>query len=188
MKHRSLLALLLLALFASGLFAFQAEPEKEPPQPVTVILVRHAEKQTVPTDDRDPALTDEGSARAVTLARLLGNANVTHLFSTEYRRTRATLAPLAEATGLEVETVSAPEAARQIELLRALPPGSTAVVAGHSNTVPAFVMQLGGEVANLVKTRHGPCLGDDEYDRLFFVTLPVGDGAATKTTELRYGE
>ncbi len=73
--------------------------------------------------------------------------------------------------------------------LRALPPGTVAVVAGHSNTVPALVEGLGGEIDGLVDTPpYGEILGDDEYDRLFMVTLPAGKGTAVKAVELRYGE
>ena len=122
--------------------------------------------------------------RADALGRLLGSAGVTHLFATQFVRTRSTLALLSGSTGLEIETFSAGSRADQVAALRELSPGSVAVVAGHSNTVPQLVSGLGGEVGRL--TPRGS-LNDDAYDRLFVVTLPVGE-SSTKTIELRYGE
>jgi phosphohistidine phosphatase SixA len=137
------LALLLLVLSISPRSgAEQGQPA--PQKPVAVFLLRHAETAAPTGGGGDPELSEPGKARAQQLARLLGKAGVTHLFASEYARTQATLAPLAGALGLKVETVPAGESARQVAALRALPPGSVAVVAGHSNTVPALVEALGG--------------------------------------------
>jgi phosphohistidine phosphatase SixA len=190
MKQPILLALLaLLALLVPALLADSPPPpSEEPAKPVTVILLRHAEKEVTAADDRDPALSEVGVERAEALSLLFVKAGVTHLFSSQFRRTKSTLEPLAGALGLDVEVIDARNARRQIAILRALPPGSVAVVAGHSNTVPAFVAALGGELRDLADTPHGKCLGEDEYDRVFLVTLPVGEFAATQVIELRYGE
>ena len=151
-------------------------------KPVTVFALRHAEKVDDPQNS-DPELTPEGQRRAEALARLLGSSGITHLFASEFRRTQATITPLAEAVGLEITQISAGSMADQIEALRALPAGSIAVVAGHSNTIPQIVARLGGEVGNL--TRRG-FIEDDTHDRLFIVTLPVTQETATQTVELRY--
>ncbi|MCZ6596244.1 MAG: phosphoglycerate mutase family protein [Planctomycetota bacterium] len=185
MKSRTRLAVLAL-LVPLGLLAAQsvAPVTADGQKPVTVFLVRHAEKATSPESDRDPELSEAGAKRAAHLARLLSKAGVTHLYASEYRRTQATLAPLAKKVGIELEVVSARSPGAQTEALVDLPPGSVAVVAGHSNTVPRLVEALGGEVRELADAS----LGHDEYDRLFVVTLPAGEGAATQTIELRYGE
>lgn len=135
MKRRMLL-LALAALVASVGTAAAAKP------PVTVFLVRHAEKAKGGGDD--PALSREGRHRSQVLATLLGEVGPTHLLSTEYRRTRDTLLPLAARAGLEVEVIPARDGEALMARLRALPPGAVAVVAGHSNTVPAIVRALGG--------------------------------------------
>ena len=71
---------------------------------------------------------------------------------------------------------------------RALPPGSVAVVAGHSNTVPDLVRKLGGSMAGLTEhPRYGAILEEHEYDRLVQVILPACDDQSVKTIELRYG-
>ena len=154
-------------------------------RPVTVIAVRHAEKAA--DDPRDPGLTDGGEERAAALAKLLSHAGVTHVFSTPYRRTEATVAPLATDLELEVTSYDPRRVTSFAEDLRRLSPGSVAVVSGHSNTTPGLVLALGGEIKDLNKGRGAPSLAEEEYDRLFLVTLPGTEGP-TSCVELRYGE
>jgi phosphohistidine phosphatase SixA len=66
----------------------------------TVIIVRHAEKAT--DDARDPSLSPAGQHRAQALASALGDAGVTALYATQYKRTRATAEPLAQRLKLAV--------------------------------------------------------------------------------------
>ena len=161
---------------------------EEATTPVQVFVVRHAEKAA--DDPRDPSLSEAGGERARELARTLRHAGVTHLFATRYRRTRDTLAPLAEATGKEVVVTEAGDMAGLASRLEGLPPGSVAVVAGHSNTVPALVGALGGEARRLTPTRRGPMLGEDEYSRLFHLSLAPAEGEARAPScvELVYGK
>lgn len=157
--------------------------DRAPLEPVTVIALRHAEKQS--DGSRDPALSEAGEARAAALAELLSKAGVTHIFSTPYERTRATVAPLARALELELIEYSPADLGGLGQQLESLPPGSVALVCGHSNTTPALVLALGGEIAELGTYRGAPALGETEYGRLFVLTLG-GAGQATKTLELRY--
>jgi len=182
---RRLFLLLPLAWFALGVLQ-ESRPASLGNEPVTVILVRHAEKAK--DDPRDPSLSEAGLARAVALADLVGNAGVTHLFASEFIRTQATLAPLSKVSHLAVEVVSARSQEKLLKRLHALKAGSVAVVAGHSNTVPSIARALGAKLSNLVETERSAMLGDDEYDRLFLLTLPAAGtkGVATKTIELRY--
>ncbi len=162
-----------------------AEEDASSQRPVTVIAVRHAEKGA--DDPRDPSLSEEGTQRAAALAKLLSHAGVTHVFSTDYRRTQATVTPLATQLELEVEEYNPRDLVGFSEKLKALPPGSVAVVSGHSNTTPGLVVALGGAPEGVKEGRGGPVLGEDEYDRLFLVTSPKGEGVVS-LVELRYGE
>ena len=180
----------LFALASMGLaWTAQDGPPKEgdpkDQRSVTVIAVRHAEKGA--DDPRDPGLTDDGEERAAALAKLLAHAGVTHLYSTSYRRTQATVAPLATSLELEVTSYDPRGLTSFAEDLRKLSPGSVAVVSGHSNTTPGLVLALGGEIKDLNKGRGAPSLGEEEYDRLFLVTLSGTEGQ-TSCVELRYGE
>jgi phosphohistidine phosphatase SixA len=178
-----------LVLLALGIAQDPAPDPPVPLEPVTVIAVRHAEKDLA--DPVDPKLTERGRARARELARVLQSAGVTHLFSTDTRRTRQTLAPLASALELEVELYSPAALDSFAEQLAGLPPGSVAVVSGHSNTTPGVVLSLGGRVERIVSLRGTPALKDSEYDRLFVTVLAprgLGNPPADKSLEMRYGE
>ncbi len=152
-------------------------------KPVTVFLLRHAEAGDR-SKTNDPGLTAAGELRAKALRRLLGNAGVTHLFATEYKRTQQTLMPLARLTSLKVKVVSSRQRKEQLAALGSLPPGSVAVVAGHSNTVPQLVRGLGGKATNL-STRG--LIPNDAFDRLLLVTLPTAKPVEAQTIELRFG-
>lgn len=143
--------------------------------PLTVFVLRHAEKGP---ENPDPSLTGAGRRRAKTLARTLTDASVTALFASEFKRTQETLAPLATATGLTTVVVSAGKMDDLIGLLRALPGGSRAVVASHSNLVHLIVERLSGQKV--------PLLTDQDYDRMVVVTIQ-GDGKG-QAVVLRYGE
>lgn len=141
--------------------------------PVLVLMVRHAEK--VEDGTPDPPLTERGRERATCLAALLQGFAPTHLLTTTYQRTRATLEPLAAATGLRPTELDAKDDAAWQRVLRELPAGSRAVVVGHSNTLPGLVAGLGGRLPGLDAEGNLP---HDQYDRLVHVVV-YGPGQAT---------
>ena len=132
----------------------------------TIVFVRHAEKAS---DDRDAKLSEAGHARARCLAQVLRDAAITHAFTTEFERTQQTLAPLLVGRSLSPTVISADGHDAWIAGLRELPVGSIAVVAGHSNTLPALLADLGaGEVT----------IDHEAYDWMFVLSLP-DDGLPT---------
>ncbi len=173
----------------SSVATFRSAPDEPSTdeQAVTVFLVRHAEKAT--DDPQDPNLSGAGKQRAQALARMLEHAGVTHLFSSAYRRTRQTLAPLAKLSDNEVVEYNVREPQALLTKLRELEGGSVAVVAGHSNTVPAMFQELSGKQASdLEESAYGLIFGEDAYDRLFVVTLMTdchGDRRAVSAMEFR---
>ncbi|MBI5364950.1 MAG: histidine phosphatase family protein [Planctomycetes bacterium] len=199
--HRALaLGLAGVALVASSLAlassqsAGGAPPEASPPaalaRPTTLCFVRHAEKEAS-SEPKDPTLSAAGRKRALALAALCSHGPVTHLFASEYRRTRETLLPLAEQLGLEVRGVPAGKPGELVRALEALPEGSVALVAGHSNTLPDLIARLGGKVEGTTVTNGVATLPDDAFDRLFVLTLPPASARATvapSLIELRYGD
>lgn len=123
--------------------------------PDVVVLVRHAEK--APEPGSDPALSDAGAQRAQALVKALAGLGVNAVITTQYRRTRDTAAPLAQALGVQPQV---------IETRRGDMPGHVQAVAdavraqngavlvvGHSNTVTALLAALGGpKLAELCET------------------------------------
>ena len=163
---------LLAALFCHGI---QETPPTTIPlaAPRTVFVLRHAEKAT--DDPKDPALTETGHARARRLAGLLAAAGVSRVHATKWMRTRQTVEPLAAALDLEIIPYEATGYEALATSLRGLEPGGTAVVCGHSNTVPGIVEALSGRRIEVP---------DDAYDRLFIVVLPAQ--GPSKVLELRF--
>ncbi|MCC6409185.1 MAG: histidine phosphatase family protein [Planctomycetes bacterium] len=156
------------------------EPEKL--APITVILVRHAEKAS--DDPRDPTLSDVGTARAARLAKMLASSGVQHVFASEFKRTRLTVEPLANAAKVAVEVVPAGKPEDLVAKLRALPPGAKALVAGHSNTVPKLAELLGAKLSNLEKGPAGEQFPDAQYDRIVVLTLAASSGGTPGLLEL----
>lgn len=133
-----------------------------------VVIVRHAEKDTIPPDD--PPLTPAGAARAAALDRALAGADVQVVITTQLRRTRETARPLAERLGLRVQTVprGADIAAHAAAVAAAVrrEKGKTVLVVGHGETVGPIVAALGGPpVRNLCA---------NEYSHLFVLVLGAG--------------
>jgi phosphohistidine phosphatase SixA len=147
----------------------------------TVVIVRHAEKST--DDPRDPSLSAAGQQRARDLGAVLNDAGVTDVYVTEYKRTRQTAEPLAQASGISIverpikaanSATYAQDLAQEI-LTRSA--GKSVLVVGHSNTVPDIVKALSGKAV--------PPITDAEYDHIFVVTIPAT--GSPRVMQLRFG-
>lgn len=155
----------ILALCAAALLAACAAAPRAPTQaadaPATFIVVRHAEKEGA---GADPGLAADGLARAARLAHRLAGEPLVAVYTTDYRRTRATVQPAAwrhalEPVGYDAQ-LPAPALAAQ---LRQQHRAGTVLVAGHSNTVPAIVAALCGcDTAPM---------DEAEYDRISIVRI-----------------
>ena len=124
--------LIIIFLFASSIAYGQSI--------TTFILVRHAEKAT--DDPKDPNLSEAGLMRAQSLAKLLAATKVDAVYSTPYKRTRNTVAPMATAKGFDVLEYNKIE---EMDIFLKKYEGGTVVVCGHSNTVPAMANYLIGK-------------------------------------------
>lgn len=135
----------------------------------TIIVVRHAHKDTAAADRRDPPLSEHGQRHAELLARALRDAGVKRVLVSDLRRTRATAAPLVESDPRAVladrpaySAADSPDAIAGAARDAAVPGGAVLLVA-HSNHVPGILRALGGwEV---------PALTEQDYEFLFIVTL-----------------
>lgn len=141
-------------------------------EPVTIFLVRHAEKANDGT--KDPPLTAAGEARAARLREMLLAANIEHIYSTDYQRTRQTVQPLADTLGLSVTTYP-PFDSTFITSLPERHAGQHILLTGHSNTVPATVNHLTG-------SSYGD-FQEMEYDKVFVVS---GQEDSWSVVQLRY--
>ena len=152
-----------------------------PTTATTVVVVRHAEKNT--DDPRDPSLSVTGQQRAIALQAVLKDAGITDIYATQYKRTRQTAEPLAQQLGISIverpvnaenSATYARDLAHEI-LTRSV--GKGVLVVGHSNTVPDIVRALSGTTV--------PAITDPEYDHIFVVTVPAS--GSPRLMQLRFG-
>ncbi len=158
------------SIAATALLAACQSVPAEPAETGKAYLVRHAEKTA---ERHDPGLTDAGSVRAIILADKLEDAGLTAIWSTDYKRTRDTAAPVAARLGLEVQLYNPRDLPGFAAQLKA-DPAQVVLVVGHSNTTPWLVSLLGGEPGELID--------EAEYDRLYMVDL-TGEASVLQ----RYG-
>ncbi len=147
-------------------------------QTTTIILLRHAEKDTTQPNSTmmkaDPPLTKVGEARALQLLTILKVFKPDIIYSTNYVRTKATVTPLAQKFAKDIVVFNPNDLVKFAEELR-LQKGKTIVVAGHSNTTPALVNAL-------LKEKKYESLPDSVYNKLWVVTI-AGDNVIDKLIE-----
>ena len=85
--------------------AVHADDEALAGNSVTVMFLRHAEAAS--DDPRDPNLAPSGERRTRRWTRMLAHSGITHVFSSELRRTSQTVRPLARQAGLRIEVTPA---------------------------------------------------------------------------------
>lgn len=169
MRCCRLLALLFgfgLSALLSGAVAGVAAVEPAAVREQLVVLVRHAEKRL--DQGSDPELSAVGEARARALLAALAGADVGAILVTDWKRTQATAAPLAEARGLEptiiaTAPVSSAEHAQAVAAAVRAAPAEVVLVVGHSNTLAAIIAALGGPAVAPI--------GDDDYGNLYLLWL-----------------
>ncbi len=142
----------------------------------TIFVTRHADRFGT---EPDPDITEAGEEQAERLGRLLADANLTQIFTTEFRRTQQTAAPAARLAHVQPVIVKQEQFDELIRLIRsALRPGESILVVGHRSTAPRIVKALTGKDV--------PPLQATDYGRLIAITL-FPDGKSSVVT-LRYGK
>ncbi len=158
-------ALALPVLLAAALSNAAAQPAQ------TIILVRHAERAGGMVTD--VPISEEGRARAAALSDLLADAKISAIFVSEVARTQQTAEPLATRLKIRPEVIPARDIETLVTRLRTGKFAGPVLVVGHSDTIPTIIEQLGAGPA--------PAIADNQYDRLFIVTL-TGPKSATLVT------
>lgn len=156
-----------IALFSGFLFFVAAgENLRAQHRDVTVILLRHAEKDKAEEESSlDPNLSAEGRARAERLAGVIGGYEPEAIFSSAFKRTRNTVAPLASRG--EMRMMAQYYDHRNLkEIADLVMQGKyrRVVIVGHNSTTPALANLLIGQ-------EKYKALGEDEYDKIWIVKI-----------------
>lgn len=162
--------IVLLATFALGACAApgpfdRVETSSSVPYEKSIFVMRHLQK----AQGEDPPLSSEGAAAAERLAIMLADKDIFAIYATPTRRAMETAAPLARKTGIVVREYD-PRSPDSLVVSITASQGS-ALVVGHSNTVPDLVRRLGGYPP--------PRLTEQDYGTVFIINA-TGD-----THELR---
>lgn len=144
-----------------------------------VLIVRHAEKAS---EADDSPLNEAGTERAQSLVGVAADANVSAIYTTQFKRNRDTAQPLAARLGITPTEVPVnlqnpgdygKTLARDIIEKHQ---GQTVAVIGHGNTVASIVEGLMGRAV---------ALGDVQYSDLLIVTVPPSGSA--RLIKAQYG-
>jgi broad specificity phosphatase PhoE len=159
MKNLLLLAVLFITL---GAFCQTSAQSRK-----TVILIRHAEKETASmADQADPPLSAEGKARAERVVKVIGRFHPGAIYSTDFKRTRSTVELLAAKREKKVEIY---DPKKPQELIDTILKSKTKrfLIVGHSNTIPPLANLLLGK--DLFKN-----LQESEYTVIWVVRIKNG--------------
>lgn len=148
-----------------------------PANPVTVILVRHAEKQVVPPENKDPDISANGEKRAAELVKMFGGSGIGAIYASQYKRTQQTVKPLSDKLGVAVTKVESRDTAGLVKQIRAQKAGQVVFIAGHNNTVPEIIAALGGPKL--------PIIPETDYDNLYILNL--GPDGSANLLKMKYG-
>lgn len=142
----------------------------------TYYVVRHAEKQTVPANASDPALTEAGVQRSKDLNAYFGKKKPDSIFVSKYLRTQQTAAATASAANISNVVINQTDT-NAIDAFSNRPYQSgkkKILIVGHSNTVPRIVKGLSGQTFNAIQ--------DNEYDNLYIIKVSKNKRRLTQTT------
>ena len=164
LKYIKMKKYLLLFAFVFSSIAIFAQEKKDKNDDVvtTYYLIRHAEKQRINPNDKDPKLTFQGYKRADKWAEVLANANINMVYTTNYNRTKETASPTANKNGLRLFVYDPRK--MYDEGFKYNTKGKNVLVVGHSNTTPMFVNKILGK--NVYKQ-----IADDNNSNLYIVTV-----------------
>jgi phosphohistidine phosphatase SixA len=133
----------------------------------TIVVIRHAEKDSVSVPD--PALSAAGEARAALLARMFGDAqgpgHLDAIYVSDTQRSRQTAAPLAARLRLApiVDGGDDPKELTRRALRENA--GKRVMIIGHVNTIPEIVAILSGR-------SDIPKVDEQDFGSMYVVTVP----------------
>ena len=158
---------LLILFLCTAFVGFSAAPAAAQSKSKTIILVRHAEKDTSETaDSRDPELSAEGRSRSERLTKLLRRYRPGAVYSSNFKRTRDTVEGISQHRKKPIQVYDPRDPKKLVGEVMAS--GTKRfVISGHSNTIPPLANLLIGK--ELFKE-----LDESEYGTIWIIRLKEG--------------
>ncbi len=136
---------------------------KEPSEEITTYyFIRHAEKDTTDTTNKDPELTEAGIKRAENWVKTFKDIDFDLIYSSDYKRTINTAKPIAEAQNKEINFYNTEKL--NDKDFQENTKNKTVLVVGHSNLNPEWVNYILGK-------KKYEDLDESVYGSLFIVTI-----------------
>ena len=132
-----------------------------------VVVIRHAEKESVSAPD--PPLSEAGQARAALLVRMFGETQsagrLDAIYTSSALRNRMTAAPLAARLGIVPIVAPSDDPKGLARRIVRENSGKRVMVIGHANTVPEIVAALSGR-SDISQ------IDEKEFGTMYIVTVP----------------
>ena len=124
-----------------------------------VFIIRHAQKAD---DSNDPPLTELGREQAAGWARMLEEAGLDAIYTSDAKRTRETGGIISNALGVPRHEVVKDDVAGLVQHLADEHPDGVVLVVSHAETIPSVILELG--VFDLVHVDNA------DFTSLFLIT------------------
>ena len=95
--------LMAVVLFTQSFFLYSEDKIESDESVYTVYLIRHAEKDTHYLNKKNPPLNSCGIERSNQISHFFNNITLEEIYSTHYKRTNSTAAPIAKTKNIEVK-------------------------------------------------------------------------------------
>ena len=141
------------------------------PQPTTIWLIRHAEKDPTDPNQNDPGLSVDGEARANNLVAYFKDTTLVALYATKYKRSIETITPLSNDKNLIPKIYDAMAFSALVDSVNNNFSNKNVLVVGHSNTLVPIIKAFGA--VSPVQT-----ISDSDYNYIFRIKVEADTAIA----------
>ncbi len=131
----------------------------------TFYFIRHAEKDRSNMNENDPELNQDGLGRAMHWAEILKDVPLNAIYSTDYKRTTMTAAPISVKKDIDIQYYD--PRIIDVNQFKLDNQNKNVLIVGHSNTTPDFVNMMIGE-------EKYQAMDDSDNGSLFIVQIANG--------------
>lgn len=150
------------------LFSFASGDVFGQKRKITVIIFRHADKETaVEGDDSEPDISIEGQKRALRLVKIIEKYKPIQIFSTNYPRTIQTVSPLSRVKNLPIQFYEPGNMNELVNTILAAEKKRRFVIVGHNSTT--------AQLANLLLKQDKYKMPDEsDYGKIWILRIKNG--------------
>lgn len=135
----------------------------------TYYLIRHAEKNSSATNNKNPQLSTTGIKRAEKWSAIFKHVKFDLIYSTNYLRTQETATPTSIKQSVKIQLYN-PSELYSREFQKATK-NKTVLIVGHSNTTPNFANKILG-------TKKYTAMDDHNNSNLYVITIKNEDATS----------